>query len=51
MVMLIPDSPKSATISANRQPADHRQVFEAVAMTAFIVAMFLFVEVAPALVN
>jgi hypothetical protein len=51
MVILIPDSPKSGAIRANRQPADHRQVFEAVAMTAFIVAMFLFVEVAPAFVN
>ena len=51
MVMLIPDSPKSAAIGANDSPPTIDRSFEAVAMTAFIVAMFLFVEVAPAFVN
>jgi hypothetical protein len=44
------DLPKTAASTA-RQPSDRAQIFEAAAMTAFIVLMFLFVEVAPALVN
>jgi hypothetical protein len=51
MVILIPNSSKSVAATPNTQPINRRQVFEAVAMTAFIVATFLFVEVAPALVN
>jgi hypothetical protein len=51
MVILIPNPQKSVAATANRPPINRRQVFEVVAMTAFIVATFLFAEVAPALVN
>jgi hypothetical protein len=44
------DLPKTAASTA-RQPSNRAQIFEAAAMTAFIVLMFLFVEAAPALVN
>jgi hypothetical protein len=52
MVFLIPNVPKGAVSPVSRKPAGRAQIYEAAAMTAFVVLMILFVvKVAPALVG
>jgi hypothetical protein len=52
MVFLIPDAPKGAPSTVSRKPATRAQIYEAAAISAFAVLMFLFiVKVAPALVG